>query len=198
LFVGSGPGPGEWVGTDAVAALPPEGKAIPGSATAHIWVVPPIPAVSIAPNVMSFDPSLNQQKANKMGHDAVLVLIIESEARRAHDLKLAESGAIGDGLKEFTDVINEDIAAGKTVQKTYAIDQIKLTLWLPKFSGQASRLVGVSLHGTSTLITRDKSGNVLSQTTTPYAKTWALAEDMSYTYQLITTDYTLQGLAPAP
>ena len=198
LFVGSGPGPGEWVGTDAVAALPPEGKAIPGSATAHIWVVPPIPAVSIAPNVMSFDPSLNQQKANKMGHDAVLDLIIESEARRAHDLKLAESGAIGDGLKEFTDVINEDIAAGKTVQKTYAIDQIKLTLWLPKFSGQASRLVGVSLHGTSTLITRDKSGNVLSQTTTPYAKTWALAEDMSYTYQLITTDYTLQGLAPAP
>ena len=96
------------------------------------------------------------------------------------------------------DRIARRLAAGKTVQKTYAIDQIKLTLWLPKFSGQASRLVGVSLHGTSTLITRDKSGNVASQTTTPYAKTWALAEDMSYTYQLITTDYTLQGLAPAP
>jgi Na+-translocating ferredoxin:NAD+ oxidoreductase RnfD subunit len=198
LFVGYGPGPGERLDTDAAAALPPQGKPVPGSATSHIWVVPAIPAVGIAANVMSFDPSMNQQKANKMGHDAVLDLIIESEARRAHDLKLAQSGAMGDGLKEFTDVINEDSAAGRTVQKTYTFDQIKLTLWLPKFSGQASRLIGVSLRGTSTLVTRDSSGNIQSQTTTPYAKTWAVAEDPSSSYQLITTDYTLQGLAPAP
>jgi len=147
---------------------------------------------------MGFDSSMNQQKANKMGHDAVLDLIIESEARRSHDLKLAESGADGDGLKEFVEVINDDIAQGKTIQKTYNFDQIKLTLWLPKFSGQASRLIGVSLHGTSTLTTRDSAGNVLSQTTTPYAKAWGLADNQNFSYMIIVNDYTLQGLAPAP
>ena len=124
--------------------------------------------------------------------------MIESEARRAHDMKLAESGAVGDGLKEFVEVIQEDNAAGKTIQKTYTFDQVKITLWLPKFSGQAARLIGVSLHGTSTLITRDGGGNVLSQATTPYAKTWGMTFDPNYPYQLIATDYTLQGLAPAP
>jgi hypothetical protein len=39
---------------------------------------------------------------------------------------------------------------------------------------------------------------VLSQTTTSYAKAWGLQADPNYSYQLIATDYTLQGLAPAP
>jgi hypothetical protein len=198
LQVGSGPALGEWVSTGAATALPPQGKPIPGSATARIWSVPPIPSVSIASNVMSFDSSMSQTRANAMGHDAVLDLIIESEARRSHDLKLAESGAFGDGLKEFVEVIQEDITSGKTIQKTYTFDQIKISLWLPKFSSQAARLIGVSLHGTATLITRDASGNVLSQTTTSYAKTWGLEPNPNYSYQLIATDYTLQGLAPAP
>jgi hypothetical protein len=198
LQVGSGVPIGAWLETSAGNALPPQGNPAAGSATARLWVLPPMPAVSIAPNVMSFDSSMNQQRANQMAHDVVLDLMIESEARRAHDLKLAESGAIGDGLKEFTEVINDDIAAGKSVQKTYTFDQIKITLWLPKFSGQAARLVGVSLHGTSTLITRDASGNVLSQTTTSYSKAWGLQFDSNYSNQLIAIDYTFQGLAPAP
>ena len=198
LKVGSGPGLGDSLASGAGAALPPQGMASAGSATARLWVLPPVPNVSIASNVMSFDPSMNQARANQMAHDVVLDLMIESEARRAHDLKLAESGAIGDGLKEFTEVINDDIAAGKSVQKTYTFDQIKITLWLPKFSGQAARLIGVSLHGTTTLITRDASGNVLSQATTPYSKAWGLQFDSNYSNQLIAIDYTFQGLAPAP
>jgi hypothetical protein len=198
LQVGAGTGIGDWLTSEAGAALPPQGKPSPGSATARIWIVPPIPNVTIAPNVMSFDPSMNQARANAMGHDAVLDLIIESEARRSHDLKLAESGATGDALKEFVEVINDDIAAGKIVQKTYTFDQIKITLWLPKFSSQAARLIGVSLHGTATLITRDSSGNVLSQTTTPYAKAWGITKAQGFAYQIIDIDYTFQGLAPAP
>jgi hypothetical protein len=198
LQVGSGPAVGEWLSSAAVAGLPPAGKPSPGSATARLWVLPPIPAVSIAPNVMSFDSSMNQQRATKMGHDAVLDLMIESEARRSHDLKLAEIGASGDGLKEFVEVISDDIAAGKTIQKTYNFDQVRITLWLPKFSSQAARLIGVSLHGTATLTTRDSSGNVVSQTTTPYAKTWGLEASPTVSYLVIATDYTLQGLAPAP
>jgi hypothetical protein len=104
----------------------------------------------------------------------VLDLMIESEARRAHDLKLAAQGAIGDALTEFTDVIKQDIKAGKSVLKTYSFDRVQLTLFLPKLSTQASRLVGVTLHGTSTLVTRDASGRVLSQVTQAYAKSWGV------------------------
>ena len=94
-------------------------------------------------------------------------------------------------------MINEDIAGGKIVAKSYSLDRISLNLFLPKFSSQASRLVGVSVHGTATLTTRDANGNVLSTVTTSYAKVWGLAGDKGGgSYQLIFVDYT--GLNPAP
>jgi hypothetical protein len=195
LTVGTGPAIAGWVSSSAGAALPPAGNLGPGSASARVWVLPPIPTVTIASNVTAFNPSISQQAATKMAHDMVLDLIIESEARRSHDLKLAELGASGDGLTEFTDVINQDIAAGKIVQKTYSFDQVSLRLYLPKFSSQASRLVGVSLHGTATLTTRDASGSVLSQASSPYAKSWGLANSKDGSNTII-NDYT--DLAPAP
>jgi hypothetical protein len=145
--------------------------------------------------VIAFDKAA-PQNADKWAHDVVLDLIIESEARRAHDLQLAESGATGDALKEFTDVIKDDIASGKIIQKVYSFDKVSLHLFLPKFSSQASRLVGVSLTGTSTFITRDASGNVLSQTSTPYSKSWGLDSGAGMSHQVIINDYT--ELAPAP
>ena len=67
------------------------------------------------------------------------------------------------------------------------MDRVQLNLFLPKFSTQASRLVGVTLHGTTTLITRDASGKVLSQQTLAYAKSWGLDQ---VTSGLIINDYT--------
>jgi len=204
LTVGSGPATAEWVSTAAGIALPPPGGTTPASASARVWLLPPIPTMSVAANVRSFDPSINAKTAAAMAHDVVLDLIIESEARRAHDLKLAQSGAEGDGLTEFTDVIKQDIAAKKFVQKTYTFDQLALRLFLPKFATQAPLLEGVYVHGTATLTTRDASGNVLSRTTSVYAKTWGLGgspQDLTNdpsagNYQLIQVDYT--GLTPAP
>jgi hypothetical protein len=196
LTVGSGPAVAGWISSSADAALPPAGNSGPGSASARVWIVPPLPTPSIASNVIAFNPSVNSQTAAKMVHDMVLDLIIESEARRSHDLKLAELGASGDGLQEFVDVINQDIAAGKSIQKVYSFDQVGLRLYLPKFSSQAARLIGVSLHGTATLITRDASGNVVSQTSSPYAKSWGLGASADGSSQVIINDYT--DLAPAP
>jgi hypothetical protein len=196
LKVGTELGIAGWVSNTAGTALPPAGNLGAGSASARVWILPPIPSVSIASNVTSFDPSMSPQAAAKMARDMVLDLIIESEARRSHDLKLAESGASGDGLIEFVDVINQDIAAGKIVQKTYSFDQVSLRLYLPKFSSQAARLIGVSLHGTATLTTRDASGNVVSQASSPYAKSWGLAGKDPGINQVIINDYT--DLATAP
>src|SRR5438876_781005 len=193
--IGAGPAIGGWVSSSAAAALPPPRGSGPASASAQLWILPPIPDVAIASNVVAFDQSV-PKSATRMAHDAVLDLIIESEARRAHDLKLAETGATGDGLKEFTDVIKQDIASGKIIQKTYTFDKVSLNLFLPKFSSQASRLVGVTLTGTSTFITRDASGNVLSQSSTPYSKSWGLDTSASVGHQVIINDYT--ELSPAP
>lgn len=194
LSVGSGPELAGWVIATAGSALPQSGNAGSVSASARVWVLPALPSVSLPDNVVAFDSTITQQKANQMARDAALALIIESEARRAHDLTLAQSGAAGDGLIEFTDVINQDVAAGKVVQKTYTFDRIGLNLFLPKFSTQARRLIGVTLHGTATLTTMDASGQVLSQSTSTYQKSWGLAA-IDGPHQVIVADYT--DLTPA-
>ncbi|HEV2034746.1 MAG TPA: hypothetical protein VGU71_11220 [Candidatus Dormibacteraeota bacterium] len=196
LTVGTGPAVAGWVSSTAGASLPPAGNLGPVSGSARLWILPPTPTVSIASNVAAFNPGMTQQAAANLARNAVLDLVIESEARRAHDLKLAESGAAGDGLQEFVDVINEDIAAGKIIQKTYSFDQVSLRLYLPKFSSQAARLIGVSLHGTTTYTTRDASGNVVSQTSAPYAKSWGIAVSKDGGDPVIINDYT--DLATAP
>ena len=195
LTVGAGPDVASWVSTSAGIALPPLTNSGPVSASAQLWILPAIPTVTVASNVIAFDKSA-PQNADKWAHDVVLDLIIESEARRAHDFTLAESGATGDALKEFTDVIKDDISGGKIIQKTYSFDKVSLNLYLPKFSSQASRLVGVTLTGTSTFTTRDASGNVISQTSTPYSKSWGLDTSANVNHQVIINDYT--ELSPAP
>ena len=196
LTAGAGPAMAGWVTGAAGSALPPAGNAGPASASARVWILPPMPAVSIASNVSSFDPNLTRNTATAMAHNVVLDLIIESEARRAHDLKLAGTAASDDALTEFTDVIKQDIAAKKTIQKTYSFDQISIQLFLPKFASQASRLEGITLHGTATLATMDASGNVLSKSTAPYVKTWGVTLFTDGTPNVIYVDYT--GLALAP
>jgi hypothetical protein len=90
-----------------------------------------------------------------------------------------------------------DIAAGKYVEKLYSFDRVSLQLFLPKFATQAARLEGLTLHGTATLITRDGSGRLLSQTSSTYDKSWGLSSSQSGgSYLLIYVDYT--GLTPAP
>ena len=185
---------GSWTVNAAGQALPPPGGTTPTQASSRVWFLPPIPPVTLPDNVTAFDSTITQTKADTWARQVVLDLMIESEARRAHDLTLASVGATGDGLTEFTDVIKQDIKAGKSVLKTYSFDRIQLTLFLPKLSTQASRLVGVSLHGTSTLITRDASGKVLSQQTQPYAKSWGLGGSNANPDPII-NDYTDLSLA---
>jgi hypothetical protein len=198
LTVGTGPATASWVSGAASAGLPPAGNTGPASASARVWILPAYPAPTIAPNVHDYDSSVTPKSAAKMAHDVVFDLIVESEARRSHDFKLAQSGAADTGLAEFDDVIKQDIAAGKIIEKSYIFDRIDIQLFLPKFSSQGARLVGISLHGTSTLITRDASGNVLSKTTSPYAKIWGFSTGFNGPAGnlLIYVDYTGLTLAP--
>ncbi|HVH65905.1 MAG TPA: hypothetical protein VM674_07700, partial [Candidatus Acidoferrum sp.] len=107
LKVGADPALAGWIASSAATALPPLTKTGPSPASAQLWMLPTIPTVTVASNVDAFDQSASRNAA-KMAHDVVLDLIIESEARRAHDLHLAQNGATGDALSEFVGVINDD------------------------------------------------------------------------------------------
>jgi hypothetical protein len=196
LTVGDGPDLASWTLSAASTALPPPSGTAPTQASGRVWVVPPLPTVSIPDNVHAFNPDLTAADAQRWAHDTVLDLMIESEARRTHDTALAAQGATSDdALKEFTDVIGQDVSAGKFVQKTYTFDSVTLTLFLPKLNTQASRLVGVTLHGTTTLVTRDASGKVLSRQTLAYAKSWGLTEAKDVGHMLLANDFTDLKLA---
>jgi len=196
LTVGSGTDPGVWAFSVGAVSLPTTGGAGPQSGSSRVWILPSIPSVQIPDNVKNFDPTISQQVADKMAHDAVLDLMIESEARRAHDMTLAATGAEGDALTEFTDVIKQDISTGKTIQKTYVFSKVTLILYLPKFSTQAARLVGVTLYGSTVLTTRDASGRAVKTETQSYAKSWGLGSlSADQSYSVIGNDYT--GLTPA-
>ena len=190
LKVGTGPGPGIWVSGAAGVALPAPSGAGPASASARVWVLPPIPKVSIPSNVTAYDSTITPQVAALMAHDVVLDLVIESEARRAHDYNLAATAADSTALDEFTGVIKQDVAAGKIVEKTYSFSRIVLILFLPAYASQAPELVGITLYGTATLTTEGKSGNVISQSNSPYDKSWGLDPPLDGTNQVIGTDYT--------
>ena len=195
LVVGNGPDLGTWTFATGGAALPPPGGTTPVAARARVWVLPSIPEATVPDNVYAFDPNMSQATADTWSHDVVLDLMIESEARRTHDFQLATEGAVPAALTEFTDVIAADVAAGKSVTKTYAFDRIQLTLFLPKFNTQARRLIGVTLHGTTTLVTRDASGNVVSQVTQTYNKSWGVGLQNPGSPWIIATDFT--DLTPA-
>jgi hypothetical protein len=185
-----------WVTDTAVTALPAGGQPGAPAPSGYVWAVPSLPAISVESAVSSFDPSITPAVASQMAHDAVLDLVIESEARRVRDTRLAEQGASDDGLQEFVDVINQDLASGNRVDKAYSFDKVSLDLYLPKFSTQASRLVGVNLHGTTTITVTDASGHELSRTTSSYATSWGLGTLPVGGHRLIINDYT--DLTPVP
>src|SRR5438874_5874622 len=170
LTVGSGTDPGVWAVSVGAVSLPINSGLGPQTASARVWILPPFPSVQIPAGVTNFDPTISQQVANKMARDAVLDLMIESEARRAHDYNLPTERAVPDALSEFTDVIKTD--GGRVVRKSYSFTSVTLTLFLPKFSTQAARLLRATLVGTTTLITLDSSGHVGSQVTQSYNKRW--------------------------
>jgi len=198
--VGSGPGFATTLSKAALDSLPARSQTsrapVAAAASDYVWGIPKLTAIVIPSNVASYDPGLTPTVASAMAYNLAGDLNIEAEARRSHDLKLAASVADADALTEFTDVIKQDIAAKKIIQKTYSFDQISLQLFLPKFASQAARLVGVTVHGTATFTTMDSSGNVLSKTSAPYTKTWGVHDFQDGSPNLIYVDYT--GLALAP
>jgi hypothetical protein len=193
--VGSGSDLASWLDGSAAAALPRPGQNVATAATARVWVMPVLPPLTVDDKVTAFDQGLSPAVAARWEHDAVLDLLIEAEARRAHDPALAATGAVGDGLQPFVDAANKDAAAGQSVETTYRFDKASLDLFLPKFSTQASRLIGLTLQGSMTVTVRDGIGRQLSQTTSPYSRSWGLNGGPGEGKWVIVNDFT--GLALA-
>ena len=198
LLVGTGPGFAAVVAKAAVDSLPAPNQAGSGPLTAvasgYYWGGTKLGAVVIPANVSNFNPSITQAVASAMANNLAADLNIEAEARHQLSPDLAATAASGDGLVPFTAAINSDRAAGQVVTTTYSFNRAELSLLLPKFSTQASRLVGTALIGTARITTYDTAGHQLSQKDTPYTQNWELSR-VGDRY-LITNDYA--GLTSAP
>ncbi len=196
--VGAGPGIGAAAARAATDALPAANQAssapLAGSASDYVWGVPKLAAVVVPKNVSDFNPGLTPRMASAMAYNLAVDLNIEAEARRLQSPDLAATAASGDGLAPFTSAINSDRSAGQVVTTSYSFSRGELTLLLPKFRTQASRLIGTTLIGTAHVTTYDTAGQQLSQKDLPYTRIWELTPSGGL-YQ-ITNEYT--GLAPAP
>jgi hypothetical protein len=196
--VGAGPGIGAAAVKAATDALPGadlvRGAPVASAASDYIWSVPRLGAVVVPKNVTDFYPGMTQATASAMAYSLAVNLNIEAEARRQQNTDLAAAAASGDGLAPFTANISSDRAAGQVVTTSYSFSRGELTLLLPKFRTQASRLIGTTLVGTARVTTYDRSGQQLSQKVTPYTQIWELTP--AGTRYQITNEYT--GLTPAP
>jgi hypothetical protein len=198
VLLGGGPGFAAVLTRAALDSLPAPNQAssapLARAATGYYWGIPKLGAVVIPVNVGNFNPSLTPAVASAMAYNLAGDLYVEAEARHQLNPDLAATAASGDGLTPFTATIDSDRAAGHVVTTTYTFSRAELTLLLPKFATQASRLIGTALIGTAHVTTYDTAGNQLSQKDTPYTQIWELTK-VGDRY-LVTNDYT--GLAPAP
>ncbi len=69
--------------------------------------------------------------------------------------------------------LDEAAASGTTVIDRYAIDDVNVTLLVP-FGRQDGLSLGLESRGTRTTETYDADGNLQSQTSSPFATTFAL------------------------
>jgi hypothetical protein len=196
--VGAGPGIGAAAAKAATDSLPALNQAssapLAGAASDYVWGVPKLAAVVVPKNVTDFNPGLTPTLASAMAYNLAVDLNIEAEARRQLSTNLAATAASGDGLTPFTAAISSDRAAGHVVTTTYSFSRAELVLLLPKYSTQASRLVGTTLVGTAHVTIYDAAGQKLSQQDLPYTQIWELT--LSGDRFQITNEYT--GLTPAP
>ncbi|HEV2953270.1 MAG TPA: hypothetical protein VG015_04195 [Candidatus Dormibacteraeota bacterium] len=185
------PNPFNLLPASAVSRLNAPDRTGGGGAVAYIWRLPPLPPIDIQAKVTSYNPSMTPALAELEEHQLAQDLMIESEALRKMDPVMGATGAIGDGLKHFTDQIDAARGSGQIDVPTYTFKTAFVEMYLPKFAGQAPELQGISLQGSVHLITYNVgSGAVVSETDAPYTRVWGLSS-----VGLITTDYT--GLTPA-
>ena len=100
-------------------------------------------------------------------------LDVESQALLKSDPALLTAVDHGDRLKQMQDRVQRDIAAHTCIVDVYKFDSVQVTLIVP-FGVQSGLSLGFDVKGTITKVTYDTDGHQVSQSTEPFANTFAI------------------------
>ena len=131
------------------------------------------PTISVEQDVGDFDISLVGPGAQQLVVTMAENLTIENEALRRGDESILTAVDHGDRLVEMQDRLRQAAASGTTTLASYDFDEVKMSLVVP-FGRQTGLSIGLDSRGTVTEETYDKSGALLSRTTSPFAKMFVI------------------------
>jgi hypothetical protein len=133
--------------------------------------------VTIVPDINGAGPPFAAQAAHGIAEDLIADLIIESDALKRHDPKLAATGATGPWLQAQVQAITATPSGRPVTAPTYRFDHIAVLLIRDPKRPQLSPKVGVAVRGT-----------VHRPASEPYSHTFALV--LAGGHYLIESDVT--------
>jgi hypothetical protein len=125
--------------------------------------------VTVNPKVREFAPSFTDETARLMTRDVVEDLVIEADALKTLNQRLASTALIGSRLRAFQESIESARTVGQTVVPSYRFRQITIVLISNSQDAQSPPQIGVRLTGTVHLATYATSSPqlVISESDSP-------------------------------
>jgi hypothetical protein len=131
------------------------------------------PAITVGQDVVDFDHTLAGTGAQELVLAMAENLELENQALLRRDASILTSVDHGDRLIEMQDRLRTAIANGTTPIVRYDFDTVAMSLLVP-FGRQDGLSIGLDARGTMTEETYDADGALVSRTTAPFARMFAL------------------------
>lgn len=163
-----------------VAGTPARGIVVPDAAdildrAPHEIDPATFPTITVDSDVSDW----NHEIAGAGARQVVLTLVenleLENRAVLEGDSTILEAVDHGDRLDEMRDRLANAAATGSAVVERYQIDDVNVVLLVP-FGRQEALSLGLDSTGTVVTEVRDTSGNVLSRSSAPFAKTFVVRQ----------------------
>lgn len=131
------------------------------------------PTITVEQGVLDWNHEIAGSGAQAIVLTLAENLELENQALLRGDASILEAVDHGDRLDAMRARLDDAAATGSTVIDRYAIDDVHVTLLVP-FGRQDGLSLGLESRGTQTTETYDADGNLQTQTSKPFATTFAL------------------------
>ena len=131
------------------------------------------PSISVDDEVINWNHEINVEGAQAIVLTLAENLALEKQAILEGDGALLTAIDHGDRLDAMQSRLRESSSIGRTVTDDYSIDRVRVSLLVP-FGRQDGLSLGMISEGTVTTEIRDANGTVVSSSSAPFKKMWAM------------------------
>lgn len=132
-----------------------------------------LPTITVDQGVLDWNHEIAGPGAQAIVLTLAENLELENQALLRGDASILDAVDHGDRLDAMRARLGDAAATGSTAIDRYAIDEVHVTLLVP-FGRQDGLSLGLESRGTRTTQTYDADGNLQTQTSSPFATTFAL------------------------